>query len=306
MESTLKNADMTLGAAIFTLCLCALFGGNGVAIKLGLTGLSPFTSAGIRFSMAVCFLLLWVWYQKIPLIPGPGQWQPVLIQSLFFTVQVSLFHLGLFRTTASHGALISNALPFMVLILAHLFIPGDRITVKKSAGIVLGFMGVLVLFFDAPDLKTDLRSGDLFMLAAVLCWAMSAVYLKRIISGFHPVQITLLPMIFSIPFIFAGAFFWDHPMVTQVTPTVVGALLFQAVVTTSFGFVAWNSLLKRFGATVLHSFIFVMPISGVFFGVMILDEPLTGHLLISIGFIVAGILVVNVRKRKKLPPFPIQ
>ncbi|RLB88533.1 MAG: EamA/RhaT family transporter, partial [Deltaproteobacteria bacterium] len=56
----------------------------------------------------------------------------------------------------------------------------------------------------------------------------------------------------------------------------------------------------------LHSFIFIIPLSGVFLGVMILNEPVTPHLLASIGFVVAGILVVNIRKRKKVLLFPIQ
>ncbi len=297
---------MTLRASVFTIFLCLLFGGNAVAIKLGFTGLGPFTSAGIRFSMAAIALLLWAWYKKIPLALDPTQRFPILIQSVLFTFQLSCFHLGLTKTTASHGALISNVLPFVVLILAHFFIPGDRITLKKSLGIFLGFLGVLLLFFDKTDLSSDLQKGDMIVLCAVLSWGISAVFVKRIIAGFHVVQITLYPMIFGIPFLFLMGMIWDDPMVISVTPTVVKALLFQSLVTTAFGFVAWNTMLQRFGATALHSFIFIIPLSGVFLGVMILKEPVTPYLLASIGFILAGILVVNIRKRKKALPFPIQ
>ncbi|MCP4722085.1 MAG: DMT family transporter, partial [Desulfobacteraceae bacterium] len=295
----MKNTDMTLRASVFTIFLCLFFGGNAVAIKLGFTGLGPFTSAGIRFSMAAIALLLWAWYKKIPLALDPTQRLPILIQSCLFTFQLSCFHIGLTKTTASHGALISNVLPFVVLILAHFFIPGDRITLKKSLGILLGFIGVLLLFFDETDRSSTLQKGDMIVLCAVLTWGISAVYLKRIIAGFHVVQITLYPMIFGIPFLFLMGMVWDDPMVILVTPTVVKALLFQSLVTTAFGFVAWNTMLQRFGATALHSFIFIIPLSGVFLGVMILKEPVTPHLLASIGFIVAGILVVNIRKRKK-------
>jgi len=297
---------MTLRASVVTIFLCLLFGGNGVAIKLGFTGLGPFTSAGIRFTMAAVALFLWAWYKKIPLALAQNQRMPILIQSCLFTVQLSCFHLGLARTTASHGSLIANVLPFVVLILAHFFIPGDKITLKKSVGILLGFIGVVLLFFDEPALNSNLQQGDMIVLAAVLCWGVSAVFIKRIIAGFHVVQITLYPMIFGIPFLFLGGLIWDDPMVTAITPTVVKALLFQSLVTTAFGFVVWNTLLQRFGATALHSFIFIIPISGVFLGVMILNEPVTPHLLAAIGFVVAGILVANIRKRKKVLLFPIQ
>jgi drug/metabolite transporter (DMT)-like permease len=306
MESGVKNTDMTLKASLFTIFLCTIFGGNGVAIKLGFTGLGPFTSASIRFSMAAFVLFLWARHKKIPLALDSTLWMPMLIQSILFTIQLACFHIGLSKTTASHAMLVSNVLPFVVLILAHFFIPGDSITLKKSMGIFLGFMGVVLLFFDSSDQNSDLQKGDMIVLCAVLTWGISSVYVKRIIEGFHVIQITLYPMIFGIPFLLLGGVLWDDPMVIGVTPTVVGALLFQSLFSAAFGFVAWNTLLKKFGATALHSFIFIIPLSGVFFGVMILNDPVTPHLLTSIGFIVAGILVVNIRKRKKNLPFPIQ
>ncbi len=296
---------MPFGAALFTVFLCVLFGGNGVAMKLGYTGIGPFTSAGIRFTMASCLLILWALYKKVPLKLTPLQWRLVSVQSVLFVFQVSCFHLGLKSTTASHGALVANALPFLVLILAHFFIPGDRVTVKKGAGILLGFVGVVILFFDQPDLNADLQKGDIIVLAAVLCWSVSAIYVKRIIDHFHAVQITLFPMILGLPFFFINGWIWDEAMVTQVTPTVVKAILYQGGVTAAFGFVAWNTMLQKYGATALHSFVFIVPLAGVTNGVIILGEPVTTHLLAAIGCIVAGIMVVNMRRRKKTPVVPL-
>lgn len=296
-----KNADMTLKASLFMVLLCTIFGGNGVAIKYSLTGLGPFTSAGIRFSLASLVLFVWARIQHIPLGLTRRQMGLILIQGFLFSIQGSCFHIGLVRTTVSHGALISNVVPFLVLILAHCFIPGDRITLKKGLGIFLGFLGVILLFFDRPDLNADLQSGDLILLGAVVSWSFSAIYVKRIIHQFNAVQVTLYPMMIGIPIFFLGGLAWDEPMVVAVTPLVVHSLLFQSVITTAFGFVAWNTLLSEFGATVQHSFLFIIPLSGVFFGVMLLDEPVTGHLMGAICFILTGIMVVNMRK-KKIPP----
>ena len=297
-----KNADMTLKASLCMVGLCTIFGGNGVAIKYSLTGLGPFTSAGIRFSLAGLVLLLWARHKQIPLALNRKQLGLILVQGCLFSVQLSCFHIGLNRTTASHGALISNVVPFLVLILAHFFIPGDRITLKKALGMVLGFLGVVLLFFDRPDLNTDLRSGDLIILAASVSWSVSVIYLKRIIEHFNTLQVTLYPMMIGIPVFFLGGLAWDDPMIRAFTLPVIHALLFQSVITTAFGFVAWNTMLREFGATAQHSFIFIIPLSGVFFGVVLLDEPVTGHLLASIVLILAGIMVVNMRKKRRLPP----
>ena len=301
----MRNTDMTLGASLFTLTLCLLFGGNGVAMKLGFTGIGPFTSAGMRFILASLALLIWARIRRIPLKLSQDQFWMILVQCGIFTGQVSLFHLGLNQTTASHGALISNVLPFMVLILAHFFIPGDRITLKKGLGVCMGFIGVVILFFDRPDLSSDLKNGDFIIMGAVLFWSVSAVYVKRINAHFHAIQITLYPMIFGIPLFLTAGYVWDDVMVAAITPTVVKALAFQAFVTTAFGFVAWNTLLQQYGTTALHSFIFIIPLSGVWCGVYFLDEPVTSHLLGAIIFIVAGILVVNLKRRKRPPVMPV-
>jgi len=301
-----KNRDMTLGAGLFTICLCLFFGGNGVAMKLSYTGLGPFTTAGFRFVLASSLLIIWSLYKKIPLMPTPLQARLILVQSCLFLFQVSGFHLGLANTTASHGAIIANVLPFLVLILAHYFIPGDQITLKKGAGIVLGFIGVVVLFFDQSDLGSSLQKGDLIVLGAVLCWSVSAIYVKRINHHFHAVQITLFPMLLTIPFFFINGWIWDPAMVTHITPLVIKSVFYQGAVTAAFGFVAWNTMLKKFGATALHSFVFIVPLAGVSFGVFFLKEPITTHLLIAMACIVAGIIVVNFKKPKRLPMLPLR
>ena len=300
----MNNGDMTLGASLFTVFLCLLFGGNGVAMKLGYTGLGPFTAAGIRFSLAASLLVAWSVYKRIPLRLTPFQLRLILVQSILFCFQVSGFHLGLAHTTASHGAIIANALPFLVLILAHFFIPGDRITLKKGVGIILGFVGVVVLFFDQPDVSGGLQKGDILVLCAVLCWSISATYVKRINDHFHAVQITLFPMFLAVPVFFISGWLWDPAMVVKVDATVIRALVYQGAVTAAFGFVAWNTMLKRFGATALHSFVFIVPLAGVSFGVIFLDEPLTSHLLAAMACIVAGIVTVNIKRPRKSQTIP--
>lgn len=291
---------MTVRASALTIFICILFGANPVAIKFCLTGIGAFTAVGVRFSIAAIVIFAWSKYKKIPLALNRKQLGQVGILAVIFVVQLSCFYLGMSKSTASHGALISNILPFMVLVMAHFFIPGDTFTPKKGIGILLGFIGVCFLFFDQQDLSGDLKKGDLIILAAVFLWSSNAVFVKRIISGYNVMQITLYPMLFGVPFFFLAGFLWDDQMVRMVNPTIIKAVLYQAIVTASFGFITWNSLLQRFGATTLHSFIFIMPLTGVLFGVLLLGETLTPNLVIAIIFIVAGVIIVNLR-RSKLP-----
>lgn len=292
-----NNEDLTVKAAVLTIFICILFGANPVAIKFSLTGLGAFTAAGIRFTLAAVVIFTWARVKKIPLKLNKKQLSQMVILSAVFVVQLSCFYTGLGKTTASHGALIANVLPFIILILAHFFIPGDTISLKKGIGITLGFVGVLFLFFDKQDLSGDFKQGDLIVLAAVFLWSANAVFVKRIIAEYNVIQITIYPMIFGIPFFFLGGFLWDEQMIQMINPTIIKAMLYQSIVTASFGFIAWNSLLQRFGATALHSFIFIMPLVGVLFGVLLLGETITPHLATSIAFIVTGVIIVNLRRK---------
>ncbi len=284
---------MPLGASCFTVFLCILFGANAVAIKISLTGLGIFTTAAIRFGLAAVVIYIWALLTNKPIRISFHQLRLMIILGLIFYVQLSLFYLGLSRTTASHATLISNILPFVVLILAHFFLKEELVSAKKIIGLVLGFCGVLILFGDAGHLEQSVLQGDLFILATVFVWGGNAIYTKRIIGAFHPSQITLYPLAISAPLFLLSALLLDREMIRYVDGPILASMAYQTLVTASFGLIGWMMMTKKYGATTLHSFIFIMPISGVFFGVVMLGEPLTAKLIGSIVLVTLGLVIVN-------------
>lgn len=291
---------------VFTIFLCVLFGSNAVAIKIAFSGLGVFTTAAIRFGIAAVAIYVWARITGRTIALKKGQVHQVLIFSTLFTVQLSLFYLGLSKSNASRGTLLSNLLPFFILFLAHFFIPGDRITKRKFFGILLGFTGVVFMFIDEKAMQAGFRTGDIIILCAVTLWSCSTVYLKRIISAFPPFQVVWYSTMFSVPIFLTEALLWDNAMIFNLDASVIGAMLYQSLITASFGFVAWNTLLKKYGAVSLHSFIFIMPIAGVALGGLVLGEPITLKILLALLFIVFGILVVHWQPKKEAPAYPIR
>ncbi len=286
---------MPFRASLFTVFLTILFGANAVAVKVTLAGVGVYSAAGIRFGLAAIAIILWSISTGRSLGIDWKQAKNLFLVSLLFTVQVALFYHGLNLTTASHGTLIANLLPFVVLVLAHYFIPGEPFTRRKIFGVLLGFAGVLFLVLDKQGAATDVLTGDLIILVAVLFWGANAVIIKNIIATTHPVLVTLYPMIFAAPCLLLAGYFLDPEMVDYVDLPIVLCMLYQSFVTASFGYIAWNTLVREYGTTVVHSFVYIMPISGVFFGVLLLGEPVTVSLVGAIILIVLGIVVVNHR-----------
>lgn len=305
-EQQSANQEISLATSMFIAFLCIIFGSNAVAVKLAFSGIGVFTSASIRFTIATITIFLWARFTGRTIGLKKGQIHQVLIFTALFTVQLSLFYLGLSKSNASRSTLLVNLLPFFILFLAHFFIPEDRITRRKLYGILLGFGGVAFMFLENKGVDAGFRTGDLIILLAVIIWASSVIYLKRIISAFIPFQLVLYSTLFSVPLFFFEALLWDDTMVSRLDAPVIGSLLYQGLITASFGFVAWNTMLQKYGAVSLHSFLFIMPIAGVAMGGLVLGEPITFKILLALVLIVSGILVVHWHPRKAASAYPIR
>ena len=107
---------------VITIFLCLIFGSNTVAVKIAFSGMGVFTTAALRFGIAAVAILLWAGITGRNIVLKKGQIHQMLIFSGLFTVQLSLFYLGLSKSNASRGALLANLLPFFILFLAHFFI----------------------------------------------------------------------------------------------------------------------------------------------------------------------------------------
>ena len=116
------NGDLTFSAAILSVFICILFGANAVAIKISLSGLGVFTTAGLRFGIAAVTIFLWAKVTKKSFAIKRGQGLQLLFFTLTFVAQLSFFYIGVSRTKASHASLLSNLMPFFILLLAHFFI----------------------------------------------------------------------------------------------------------------------------------------------------------------------------------------
>ncbi len=306
MNNSKKENNISFAGIAFIILICIIFGANASAMKISLEGIGVFTAAAIRFAIAASVIFLWGKATGRSLkISGKDLGRVVILMTIF-VIQLSCYTLGIGKTTASRASLLINLQPFCVLILAHFFVAEDHITIRKTIGMIVGFCGVISLFVFNGNISADFRSGDVLILITAFLWACNAVYFKMFIKDASVFNLTFYFILLSVPFFFAEALLFDKAMIIKITPRIVYAMFYQSVVSTAFGFIAWNSLLKLYKASILHSFIFIMPISGVFFGIILLDEPLTRNIIASLCMIASGIVISQYRRKsidsKKILP----
>ena len=260
---------------------------------MSLAGLGPFTNAGLRFTLASATLFLYARLTGRSLRVERTQFRNLFYLTVLFVLQFSFMYHGIDKSNASRATLLINLQPIFVLVLAHFFIPGDRMTGRKIMALLLGFAGVALVFFEAEGVGARFRTGDLLILATTFIWAFRTVYMKRIMHAFGPFQLVFHPMLLSTPLFFLEGYLWDPTMVAGLDGRVVGALLYQGMLMASFGFVIWNYLLRLHGAVWLNAFNFLMPVTGVLLGVLILGEPMTVNIWLALSFVTAGIVVIS-------------
>src|SRR4051794_1212606 len=134
-------------ARLVWLVLCGIWGSTWLFIKLGLEDLPPFTFAGIRFVIAAFILSIVIVIRRRPLPRARRDWGLMTVTGLLaFALNYGLLFWGEQRTSSGLAAILQTIVPVFGLVIAHLYLPEERITLRKLGGVVLGIIGVGLIF----------------------------------------------------------------------------------------------------------------------------------------------------------------
>jgi drug/metabolite transporter (DMT)-like permease len=298
MVDFMSNNPLNARGAALAVIFCLLFGSNALPIKITLFWMPPIALAAIRFTISVLVIYAYSRITGVALTIEKGGWRHMYTLGLIFGVQFSLLHVGLDNTTVSHGAILMNTQPFFVAILAHFFLRDDRLTVRRIIGILLAFIGVILLFSKGDAGKSQTIVGDAIMITTAFLWAIQTVYIKRHLEDWDPILVVLIPMIIGVYILVTAHLALEQGKPVGFNPTVAAAIFYQAVIVAGFGYLTWTNLLLKYQASTLSTFVFLMPVSGVVLGVLFMDDELTVRLALGLLCIAVGILVVNIKPRE--------
>ncbi len=285
-----------LASASAALGLSILWGGNIVAIKLGLVAFPPFWSAFWRFLISAAAVGLWACWRGLPLLPERDEIRPLGILALVFTVQIAVLNVGVDWTSPAYGIVLLNANPIFANLLAHFFVPEDRLSPRRVIGLAAAFGGICVVFLGSPEAVLAERpmAGNLLIIFTSFLLGVRLVYTNRLVQSIEPIRTVLWQTIFSLPVFLTAAWLLEPPLLGDSIPAgPLLAVLYQGVVVAGLCFVGWTMLLKRHSPGQLSMFGFVSPIFGVLFSGLLFGEAITPRLWIGLAAVTAGILLVT-------------
>ena len=284
----MRGIDAT-GAAL-ALLVSVLWGANPVAIKLGLEDAPPLRLAWMRFVVGGVVILAWGWATGRLARFGiaPAERRPLLVLGLLFTAQIGAMNVGTALTSAAHAAILLNSYAVHFVALAHFAIPGDRLTPRRLAGVLVAYGGIVLLFAGQVGTGAPSLLGDAIVFGSALLLAERTVYLARAVQGIEPVKILLSQAVIGTAFFVLGSALFE-PAPTRWTGRLAAVVGFQGVIIAGFNFVVNLWLLKRYRPSSLAAFFLTQPIFGVAIAALLAGDALTVELLLASVAVAVGI-----------------
>ena len=276
-----------------------IWGSSFFNIKIATYSYDPFTLALVRVIFASIPLLLICHFKKIKIEAFTSNWKIyALIGLLNIVIPFSLISIATAEINSYLAAILMSTTPISGSILAHFFTTNEKITFFKSIGIIVGFFGIIFLFFD--DLIIN-KSNYIYALIAIVGSTFYSIggllTLKIKDKGNENVttSTTLWAVIFLIPLSFIIESPWNS------TPTIQStiSLLYLGIIATGGAWLIRFRILTVNGLVFQTQVAYLIPIFGIFFGYFLMNEILTWRVIISLIIIICGIYIVKKNNKGK-------
>ncbi|HZH08095.1 MAG TPA: DMT family transporter [Lautropia sp.] len=279
--------------------LSVLWGGSFFFIEVAVRSIPPFTLVLMRVSLAAAALLLFLRMRGSPArIQGSVYLSFAIMGLLNNAVPFSLLAWGQTQIGGGLASIMNATTPIWGVIVAHLFTSDERITPLKLAGVLAGFAGVATMI--GPELLAGIGKDLLAQcacLAAGLCYAAAGVYGRRFRRlGIDPVQVSAGQLAAAALILLPVALLLDQPW--RIAPPPIeawGSLLALALLSTTFAYVLYFRLIARAGATNALLVTFLVPVTAILLGVLLLGEALEPQHLAGMALIGTGLAAIDGR-----------
>ena len=279
---------------LFLLVLLGLIWGSSFFnIKIATYSHDPFTLALIRVLFASIPLFLLCQYKKIKIEGFSKNWKPyALIGLCNIAIPFTLIAIGTAKINSYLAAILMSTTPMSGSILAHFFTKNEKITFYKSIGILIGFFGILFLFFDKVIIN---ESNFIYVLITILgstFYSIGGILTLKLKTKGNE-NVTTSTTLWSVIFLFPLSMFFEMPW--QTTPSLEStfSLLYLGVVATGLAWLIRFRILTVNGLVFQTQVAYLIPIFGVLFGYFLMDEIITWRVLISLVIIILGIYIVK-------------
>jgi drug/metabolite transporter (DMT)-like permease len=295
------NGNRTMSGADWAilLVLSVLWGGSFFFIEVALPTVAPFTLVLIRVVIAAGFLwaFLLARRERLPLPPG-ALFAFLILALLNNVIPFVMFAWAQIEISGGLASILNATTPIWGVVVAHLLTADEKATPGKVAGVLLGFSGVAVMI--GTDFLGEIGRGvlaQLACLAATLCYALAGVWARRFHGmGVPPMAVATGQLSAAAIMMLPLVLIFEPPWLASAPSAEAWwALIALALFCTTVAYVLYFRLLASAGATNSLLVTFLIPITAILLGALLLGERLELRHFAGMALIGAGLAAIDGR-----------
>ena len=269
-----------------------MWGTTWAAIRVGLTGIPPFTSLALRFAAGSLMLLVVAKAMKVPLGAQPHEKILWLVNgTLLFSISFGVVYWSEQYIPSGLASILFATFPILVTILAHFVLPGEPLSLRTGLGAFVAFAGIVVIF--SEDLvkiggpKAGIAAAA-FLLSPLVS-SLSSVVVKKWGATVPPISLAAVPMGVAAVVMGGMALIFERHRNVAWTAKSVGSLAYLAIFGSAITFTVYYWLLRHVRASRVALIAYATPVLAVATGVLVLHEPLTSRFVAGGALVIAGV-----------------
>jgi len=249
--------------------------------------------AGYRFTLAGLLILAFMKLMGRSVAYQRGSWKGIAkIGATQTLLQYVFFYYGMSGSTGVQGSILAGTTSFFQILVAHRMFSNDRITTRKLAGLLVGFMGVVVVGWSGGASGVQFGLPEVCLLLAMFFGGFGNVLSKKESERLDILYMTSYQMLLGGAALCAIGAAGAGPLPFSFAWSSLGLLLYLAFLS-AVGFALWNTVMKYNKVGSISMYLFLIPVFGVFLSALLLSEPLHLAVWLALALVAAGIVIVN-------------
>jgi drug/metabolite transporter (DMT)-like permease len=278
------------------LALGFMWGSSYLFIKLAVDSFGTFTLVALRLLVGATLLWVVIRLAHQPLPRERRMYGHLMVMSIVnITVPFLLITWAEQAVDSSLAAILTSPVPLFAIVLSALFLADEPMRVNGLAGLIVGFVGVVIITSPGLTGAGGSLAGELALLCAAFSYGVGAVYSRRNVRGLRPMVPAVLQVTFAAITTSVLALLFEHPWTATPDARAIFSVVWLGVFGSGLAYLAVFRLLAHWGATRTTLISYVIPPVGIALGFLVLHEPIDPRIILGTAFVIAGVGLVNSR-----------
>ena len=271
--------------------LAIIWGSSFFNIKIATYSYDPITLALVRVIFASMPLLLICKLRKIKIEAFTENWKWYALIGLFnIAIPFVLIAIGTAKINSYLAAILMSTTPLSGSILAHFFTKDEKLSFYKSTGVLIGFSGIILLFFDKVIINSENYIYALITILGSTFYCIGGLLTLKLKNKKNE-NVTTSTTLWSVLFLLPFSLILESPWNSEPTIASTLSLLYLGVIATGFAWLIRFRILTVNGLVFQTQVAYLIPIFGIIFGYFLMNEIITWRVLVSLVIILIGIYI---------------